>query len=98
MLARGVVILVTIPFFWAVAKYTRTAGQNVVKARTTIELRVYHTNRGFPSRLLTTVGIGVGFSNVLAEQRASEAALQDAIKKLGDGNQAQSPKGRGSGL
>jgi hypothetical protein len=25
LLARGIVILATIPFFWAVAKYTRTA-------------------------------------------------------------------------
>jgi hypothetical protein len=58
------------------------AGENVVKAHTTIVLRVYRTTQGFPSSLLMAAGAGVGFSKALAEQRAVGAAIQDAIKKL----------------
>jgi hypothetical protein len=58
------------------------AGENVVKARATIALRLYRTTQAFPSRLLTAIGEGVGFSSAAAEERASKAALQEAIRQL----------------
>lgn len=58
------------------------SGEDVIKVRATIVLRLYRTTEAFPSRLLTASGEGVGFSSAAAEERASNAALQDAIRQL----------------
>ena len=58
------------------------AGENVVKARTIIALRVYRTTEAFPSTLLTATAEGAGFSRSVAEERASKAALQEAMRQL----------------